>query len=111
MVQEVKKGKAIWFTPFFSVKNTSTSKGPSTLAQLSHSPTLTATLIRNSHGIHYDLVLEKMIGNYPTGDALQDATTVNQALEKEIMRAPEQYFWAYRRFETRPADEKSLYLR
>lgn len=123
MVQELKKGQAIWFAPdqdfgrkgtvfapFFSVKNTSTSKGPSTLAQLSHSPTLTATLIRNSHGIPYDLVLGKIIDNYPTGDALQDATTINHVLEKEIMRAPEQYLWAHRRFKTRPADERSLYL-
>lgn len=123
MVQELKSGKAIWFAPdqdfgrkgtvfapFFSVKNTSTSKGTSTLAQLSQSPTLTVTLLRNNNGINYDLVLGKEIINYPTNDALQDATTINSILEKEIIKAPEQYLWAHRRFKTRPDGEPSLYI-
>lgn len=123
MVQELKSGKAIWFAPdqdfgrkgtvfapFFSVKNTSTSKGTSTLAQLSHSPTLTITLLRNRNGISYDLVLGKEIVNYPTSDALHDAATINSVLEKEIMKAPEQYLWAHRRFKTRPDGEPSLYI-
>ncbi|WP_458047791.1 LpxL/LpxP family Kdo(2)-lipid IV(A) lauroyl/palmitoleoyl acyltransferase [Providencia stuartii] len=123
MVQELKIGKAIWFAPdqdfgrkgtvfapFFSVKNTSTSKGTSTLAQLSHSPTLTVTLLRNRNGISYDLVLGKEIVNYPTSDTLHDAATINSVLEKEIMKAPEQYLWAHRRFKTRPDGEPSLYI-
>ncbi|EOD2820856.1 LpxL/LpxP family Kdo(2)-lipid IV(A) lauroyl/palmitoleoyl acyltransferase [Providencia stuartii] len=123
MVQELKSGKAIWFAPdqdfgrkgtvfapFFSVKNTSTSKGTSTLAQLSHSPTLTVTLLRNRNGISYDLVLGKEIVNYPTSDTLHDAATINSVLEKEIMKAPEQYLWAHRRFKTRPDGEPSLYI-
>jgi KDO2-lipid IV(A) palmitoleoyltransferase len=30
-------------------------------------------------------------------------------IEKEIMRAPEQYLWVHRRFKTRPEGEPSLY--
>ncbi len=123
MVQELKKGKAIWFAPdqdfgrkgtifapFFSIKNTSTSKGTSILAQLSHSPTLTVTLLRNRSGAKYDLILGNEIADYPTNDSLHDATTINSMLEKEIMKAPEQYLWAHRRFKTRPEGEVSLYL-
>ncbi|CAK7062118.1 LpxL/LpxP family Kdo(2)-lipid IV(A) lauroyl/palmitoleoyl acyltransferase [Providencia rettgeri] len=123
MVQELKSGKAIWFAPdqdfgrkgtifapFFSVKHSSTSKGTSTLAQLSHSPTLTVTLLRNKSGVKYDLILGKEILGYPTTDALLDATTINSVLEAEIRKAPEQYLWAHRRFKTRPEGEASLYL-
>ncbi|EKP1464489.1 kdo(2)-lipid IV(A) palmitoleoyltransferase, partial [Escherichia coli] len=31
-------------------------------------------------------------------------------IEKEIMRAPEQYLWIHRRFKTRPVGESSLYI-
>ncbi|EBL1919401.1 kdo(2)-lipid IV(A) palmitoleoyltransferase, partial [Salmonella enterica] len=31
-------------------------------------------------------------------------------IEKEIMRAPEQYLWIHRRFKTRPLGEASLYI-
>ncbi|OZS73393.1 lipid A biosynthesis palmitoleoyl acyltransferase [Providencia rettgeri] len=122
MVQELKSGKSIWFAPdqdfgrkgtifapFFSVKNSSTSKGTSILAQLSKSPTLTVTLLRNKSGANYDLVLGKEILEYPSSDALQDATIINSILEVEIMKAPEQYLWAHRRFKTRPEGEVSLY--
>lgn len=123
MVQELKSGKSIWFAPdqdfgrkgtifapFFSVKDSSTSKGTSTLAQLSKSPTLTVTLLRNKSGVPYDLILGKEISGYPSGNALQDATTINAVLEAEIIKAPEQYLWAHRRFKTRPEGDVSLYL-
>ena len=122
MVQELKNGKSIWFAPdqdfgrkgtifapFFSVKNSSTSKGTSILAQLSKSPTLTVTLLRNKSGANYDLILGKEIPEYPSCNALQDATVINSVLEMEIMKAPEQYLWAHRRFKTRPEGEVSLY--
>lgn len=122
MVQELKSGKAIWFAPdqdfgrkgtifapFFSIKDTSTSKGTSTLAQLSDSPTLTVTLLRNKTGPYYDLILGEEIAGYPSHDPLNDATIINSVLEKEIMKAPEQYLWAHRRFKTRPTGESSLY--
>lgn len=122
MVQELKNGKSIWFAPdqdfgrkgtifapFFSVKNSSTSKGTSILAQLSKSPTLTVTLLRNKSGANYDLILGKEIPKYPSCNALQDATAINSVLEMEIMKAPEQYLWAHRRFKTRPEGEVSLY--
>ncbi|HGN1705324.1 TPA: LpxL/LpxP family Kdo(2)-lipid IV(A) lauroyl/palmitoleoyl acyltransferase [Providencia rettgeri] len=123
MVQELKSGKAIWFAPdqdfgkkgtvfapFFSVNNCSTSKGTSTLAHLSGSPTLTVTLLRNKTGVNYSLLLGDEISGYPIGDMMKDAAIINAVLEKEIMKAPEQYLWAHRRFKTRPIGESSLYL-
>lgn len=34
---------------------------------------------------------------------------MNHVVEKEILRAPEQYMWLHRRFKTRPEGEPSLY--
>jgi KDO2-lipid IV(A) palmitoleoyltransferase len=38
------------------------------------------------------------------------ASYINKVIEREIMRAPEQYLWVHRRFKTRPEGEASLYL-
>ena len=48
-------------------------------------------------------------GSYPT-DENQAAAYMNKIIEKEIMRAPEQYLWIHRRFKTRPVGESSLYI-
>ena len=43
-------------------------------------------------------------------DESQAAAYMNKIIEKEIMRAPEQYLWIHRRFKTRPMGEASLYI-
>lgn len=124
MVSELKKGKAIWFAPdqdfgvrgtifapFFSVANASTSKGGATIARLSQAPMLTVTLVRsktNSAKL-YQLIIGKEIKGFPCGNAQLDANKINSVIEAEIMRAPDQYLWAHRRFKTRPAGEVSVY--
>ncbi len=34
---------------------------------------------------------------------------MNKIIEREILRAPEQYLWVHRRFKTRPHGQASLY--
>ncbi|HEE9770391.1 TPA: kdo(2)-lipid IV(A) palmitoleoyltransferase, partial [Proteus mirabilis] len=99
------------FSPFFSVKETSTSKGAVILAKLSGAPSLTVTLVRN-HGHDnkkYSLIIGKELHNYPTENIQNDTDRMNHLIEIEIMRAPEQYLWAHRRFKTRPKGEASFY--
>ncbi|WP_317420101.1 MULTISPECIES: LpxL/LpxP family Kdo(2)-lipid IV(A) lauroyl/palmitoleoyl acyltransferase [unclassified Morganella (in: enterobacteria)] len=124
MVSELKRGQAIWFAPdqdfgakgtifapFFSVAEASTSKGVSTIVKLSRSPILTATMIRNNENNKkpYELIIGKEINEFSSGDDAIDAGRLNQIIETEIMRAPDQYLWAHRRFKTRPQGESSLY--
>lgn len=123
MIEELKSGKAIWFAPdqdlgtkgtlfapFFTVKNTSTSKGTAMIAQLSNSVVLTMVLIRNNkNGKPYEMIIGPELDNYPTGDKQYDAEYINHIIENEIMRAPEQYLWAHRRFKTRPKGEPTFY--
>ena len=59
----------------------------------------------------YEIIFDPPLKHYPTGNGVADATTMNQAIEKLITQAPEQYFWAHRRFKTRPPGEKPFYKR
>lgn len=47
---------------------------------------------------------------YPA-DENQAAAYMNKIIEKEIMRAPEQYLWIHRRFKTRPLGKRHLHLK
>ena len=40
--------------------------------------------------------------DFPSGDAVQDATAVNQIIATAIERAPTQYMWLHRRFKNQP---------
>ena len=47
--------------------------------------------------------------NFPTGDALHDAATMNGVVEQMVMQCLPQYFWTLRLFQTRPPGEAPVY--
>jgi len=47
--------------------------------------------------------------DWPTDDAEADARRMNEWIEGEIGRDPEQYLWVHKRFKTRPPGQASLY--
>ena len=47
--------------------------------------------------------------NWPSDDAEADTLRMNQWIEGEVRRCPEQYLWVHKRFKTRPAGEPPLY--
>jgi len=47
--------------------------------------------------------------DYPSSDAIDNATRTNQILHDQILKAPEQYLWIHKRFKTRPNGEASFY--
>lgn len=57
----------------------------------------------------YEVFLGAPLENFPTGDAVADATRMNAALEEGIRHAPEQYMWTFKLFKTRPGGEPSPY--
>ncbi len=57
----------------------------------------------------YTIKIFPALENFPTGDDVQDTTTMNKALEQAVLTCPEQYFWTLRFFQTRPPDEPSIY--
>ena len=49
--------------------------------------------------------------NYPTGDLEADVRRMNAFIEDRVREMPEQYFWAHKRFKTRPPGEPNPYRR
>lgn len=100
--------KSAVFAPFFNIPaatvNTLTRFSKMTGAQV-----LFVSFYRREDGSGYDLNFKPPLANFPGGDILQDATIINQALEKIIRVKPEQYIWQYKRFKTRPIGEKDFY--
>ena len=122
IVSALKKGEAVWFAPdqdygrkgssfapFFAVENVATTNGTYVLSRLSGAAMLTVTMVRKADYSGYRLYITPEMEGYPT-DENQAAAYMNKIIEKEIMRAPEQYLWIHRRFKTRPVGESSLYI-
>ena len=65
--------------------------------------------MRKALGKGYELVIQPELQDYPIDDEMAAAAYMNRVIEKEIMRAPDQYLWLHRRFKTRPAGTPSLY--
>ncbi|WGE29582.1 LpxL/LpxP family Kdo(2)-lipid IV(A) lauroyl/palmitoleoyl acyltransferase [Edwardsiella tarda] len=124
IVGALKSGEAVWFAPdqdygprgssfapFFAVSSAATTNGTATLARLSNAVMLTTVLIRKPGAQGYQLIIEPELDGYPAHDMVQAATFMNRIVEREILRAPEQYLWLHRRFKTRPEGMPSLYTR
>ena len=122
LVQALKAGEAVWFAPdqdygpkgstfapFFSVPQAATTNGTRVLSRLSGAGLLTITMVRKANRRGYSLHISESITDYPKEDELAAASYMNRVIEKEILRAPEQYMWVHRRFKTRPLGEASLY--
>lgn len=103
--QDLGKNNSV-FAPFFGIQ-TATASATARLAKNNNTKVIPYSFIRTKKG--YTMSFEKPIANYPSNDPIQDATIVNQILEKQIIKSPEQYLWIHRRFKTRPNDEKNFY--
>ena len=62
-----------------------------------------------SFGAGIEVIFHPPLKAYPCGDAIEDANTMNRAIEDLIAHAPAQYFWSHKRFKTRPDGEESFY--
>jgi lipid A biosynthesis lauroyl/palmitoleoyl acyltransferase len=94
------------FAPLFGIQ-TATASATSRLAKNNNTRVIPYSFIRTKHG--YEMSFDKPLKNYPSGDAIQDASKTNQILEKQILKNPEQYLWIHRRFKTRPDGEENFY--
>lgn len=122
LVHALKAGEAVWFAPdqdygpkgsvfapFFSVPQAATTNGTYVLSRLSGAKMLTISMVRKANGKGYTLYIGDTLDDYPVEDKQEAAAYINRVIEKEILRAPEQYLWVHRRFKTRPLGEASLY--
>ncbi|NIG98425.1 MAG: kdo(2)-lipid IV(A) palmitoleoyltransferase [Serratia symbiotica] len=122
MVRALKRGEAVWFAPdqdygprgsvfapLFAVEQAATTSGTFMLARMANPAIVPVVLIRREKGRGYDLLIQPALEDYPLTDERAAAAYMNKVVEKEIMRAPEQYMWLHRRFKTRPLGSPPLY--
>ena len=96
------------FVPFFGVP-TCTLTAVGRIAKVGRAQVVPfiGEVLPNYKG--YRLKVFKPWDNYPTGDDDADARRMNEFLEEQIPRIPEQYYWVHKRFKTRPPGEPKVY--
>lgn len=60
-------------------------------------------------GRGYEIILGTPMANFPTDDEYEDTAKMNQVVEQLVRENPEQYFWAHKRFKTRPPGAGKFY--
>jgi KDO2-lipid IV(A) lauroyltransferase len=96
------------FVPFFGVP-ACTLTAVSRLARLGHArvvPFVTEVL-PDYQG--YKLKIFRPLTDFPSGSDIADARRMNEFLEEQIVRFPEQYYWVHRRFKHRPPGMPAVY--
>lgn len=117
LLRQLKKNRIVWyatdqdygrkdivFAPFFGVPAGSIT-ATSRIAKSSGCAIVPFSHFRCTDGLGYDIYFQPALDNLPSGDDLTDATLVNQTIENEIRRQPDQYLWMHRRFKTRPSKQ------
>lgn len=101
----IKQG--VWAS-FFGVK-AATVTATSRFAKLGKARVIMMDFVRLPGLQGYKLTLGAPLEQFPSDDEQADVQRVNDLLEAQIRRVPEQYLWVHRRFKTRPEGEPKYY--
>jgi len=96
------------FSPFFGVPTATITALPR-LARLTGAKVVPVITRQEGHG--YVARFYPAWENYPTGDVEADVGRMNAFIEERVREMPEQYFWAHKRFKTRPPGDPNPYKR
>jgi len=96
------------FVPFFGVQAATITTLPR-LAKLAGAAVI--PVVTRQVGDGYVVRFYPEWKDYPTGDLEADVRRMNAFIEERVREMPEQYFWAHKRFKTRPEGESSPYRR
>ena len=123
MLKVLRGGRAIWyapdqdygakqsiFVPLFGIQ-AATVAATTKFARLGRALVMPFTQERLADGAGYRLVIHPPLEDFPGETEEADCLRINQWVEKEVSKLPEQYLWAHRRFKTRPAGEPKLYAK
>lgn len=96
------------FSPFFGVPTATITALPR-LARLTGAAVV--PVVTRQVGDGYVVRFFPAWENYPSGDLDADVRRMNAFIEDRVREMPEQYFWAHKRFKTRPPGEANPYRR
>ncbi len=87
------RGEGVW-APFFG-RDAFTMTFPMKMAHQFDAVCVVMTSVREADGwkIYTDIIPEPV-----TGEPLEDTTNMNRAIERAVLRHPEQYLWNYNRY-------------
>ncbi len=96
------------FVPFFGVPAATLTAVPRIAATTGAKviPVI-ATILPDYKG--WKVTFHEPWQNYPGDDIVAATRYMNAFIEQEILKAPAEYFWAHKRFKTRPPGEPSVY--
>jgi KDO2-lipid IV(A) lauroyltransferase len=96
------------FIPFFGIPAATLTAAPRIAASTGAKviPVI-ATMLPDYQG--WKVAFHPPWENYPGDDMTAATLFMNSYIEKEILKAPAEYFWSHRRFKTRPEGEASVY--
>ena len=119
IVKAINNSLPIWYAPdqdlgeknsvfaqLFGIP-TATATATARLAKNNNTRVIPFSFIRTKKG--YEMSFEEPLQNFPSNNPVDDATTTNMILEKQIKKTPEQYLWIHRRFKTRPEGAENFY--
>ena len=119
VIRVIRTGKAFYFLPdmdfgrrdaifstFFDVPTATITALPR-LAQITGARVI--PVVTRQEGDHYVARFYPPWEDYPSGDVAADVRRMNAFIEDRIREMPEQYFWAHKRFKTRPEGEPNPY--
>ncbi len=121
ILRRIKNNRTIWyaadqdygrkhsvFAPFFG-QCAATITAASRLAKLNGSAALFLSHFRDEKSRTWSLHITPILEDFPSQDEREDAMRINNLIEREIRRHPEQYLWMHRRFKTRPDGQHRPY--
>lgn len=89
------------FAPYFGVAK-ATLTVPARVAKMTGARVAPCFSFFDPQRGKYVVRIGALMDGFPSGDELQDAQTINQALEQDIRQYPSQYMWSQRLYKTRP---------
>lgn len=98
------------FVPFFGMP-AATLTATARIASLTHAKVIPviATFLPNYRG--WNVKFYPAWEDYPGDDISAATRRMNAFIEARVLEAPAEYFWAHKRFKTRPPGEPSVYSR
>ncbi|WP_151635384.1 LpxL/LpxP family acyltransferase [Noviherbaspirillum aerium] len=98
------------FVPFFGIP-AATLTAPARIASATGAKVIPviATYLPNYRG--WRVRFYPAWENYPGGDMVEATRRMNAFIEERILEAPSEYFWAHKRFKTRPPGVPGVYAK